>query len=277
MKSEPQSIGPNPVSVENLTFGIGGLQILHEVTLSVGQGEIVCLAGANGAGKTTLLNIASGLYRPAANTVWIHGHDISRLKPHEMASLGVARSFQEGALVSDITVEEYVMLGQPAASGDGVMGCALGLPWLRGSERTRRSCALGMLRIFDLHAYRSHVVGLLPFGIAKMVDVARVLSSLTQTSSGTGLLLADEPTTGVDADGRSAIVRALENARDNSGLSVMIVEHDMAVATHIADRLVMMDQGEVIGDGAPGEVLSIPRVRDLVMGNVSDADQLPLQ
>jgi len=251
------------LEVQGLTIRFGGVTALEDVTFEVARGAICGLIGPNGAGKTTLFNCVSRLYDPAAGSITFDGRPLASIARHELASLGVARTFQNLALFSTMTVRENVCVGAHAIGQGGFLANALSLPLARREERAIAERAEALIEEFGLKSVADRPAGALPFGIRKRVELARALANAPK------LLLLDEPAGGLnhsEVDGLADEIRAI---RDRRGVSVLLVEHHMNLVMRVSDQVVALDFGRVIANGKPDEVRANREVVRAYLGSAN--------
>lgn len=246
------------MELEGITLSFGGLQVLDGISLEVHKGEILGLVGPNGAGKTTLLNCISGVYRPDQGSMSLQSRSLTGLRPHRIARLGVGRTFQTPLPITRISVLEFVMIGRHCHFASGALSYALAIPWLSGREKDQRHKALRALDYVGLAGMEDRPLTDLPYGSAKLADLARVLASEPQ------LVLLDEPAAGLDA--RTQLVEILRRLPADLGVTVLLIEHDMSVVQQVCQRLVVMSQGSILRVGPPAAVLSDPEVVTVFLG-----------
>ncbi|MGO9773396.1 MAG: ABC transporter ATP-binding protein [Roseiarcus sp.] len=261
-RARTPSGAPALLSIRGLTVRFGGIVALDDVDFDVARGEICGLIGPNGAGKTTLFNCLSRLYRPQSGAIRFEGRAIERLGKHEIARLGIARTFQNLALFGTMTALENVMIGTHAIARGGFLVNALALPGARCEERRIRERALALIEEFGLGAVAGALVNELPFAIRKRVELARALALEPK------LLLLDEPAAGLNHEEVDALRAEIQAIRDRRGVSVLLVEHHMNLVMRVSDQVVALDFGRVIADGAPAEVRRHP---DVVRAYLGDA------
>jgi branched-chain amino acid transport system ATP-binding protein len=251
------------LAVEGLTIRFGGVTALEDVSFKVACGAICGLIGPNGAGKTTLFNCISRLYDPAAGSITFDGRPLLNCARHELASLGVARTFQNVALFSTMTVRENVCMGAHAMASRGFLANALSMPLARREEKKIAERADALIGEFGLKTVADRPAGALPFGVRKRVELARALANRPK------LLLLDEPAGGLnhsEVDGLADEIRAI---RDRRGVAVLLVEHHMNLVMRVSDQVVALDFGRVIANGKPDDVRAN---REVVRAYLGSAD-----
>ena len=245
---------------EGIERSFGGLKALDGVSLRVYPGEIVGLIGPNGSGKTTLVNVVTGFYRPQRGRVVFAGRDVTGLRPHVIARLGVARTFQNLALFSAMSVLDNVLLGRHVHMRSGVLSSALYWWWGLAEEVRHRRAVEEILDLLQLEAVRHEPVDLLPLGLRRRVELARALAARPR------LLILDEPMAGMNQEEKEYMARFVLDARDELGVSVLLIEHHMDVVVDICDRLTVLDHGVPIAVGSPEQVVQDPVVIQAYLG-----------
>jgi branched-chain amino acid transport system ATP-binding protein len=252
--------GNAALRVEGLTVAFGGITALDHVGLTVEAGELVGLIGPNGAGKTTVFNCLTRRYEPQAGTITYADHDLLRTPPHRIAELGIARTFQNLGLFSQLTVRENVMVGAHHRGRAGFTSAALALPRVRKEERRLRQDADDVLERLDLADLADHPAAGLPFGTLKRVELARALAVHPR------LLLLDEPVNGLSYQEVDAFSETLRAIRRDLDVTTVVVEHHMGFVMGICDRVVCLDFGRTIAAGTPEVVQRDPAVIEAYLG-----------
>jgi branched-chain amino acid transport system ATP-binding protein len=250
------------LSLEAISLAFGGLSVLERVSFEAHAGELLALIGPNGAGKTSVLNAVSGIYRVASGAICLDGRDITRLKAHDIAALGVARTFQHGELFPHMSVVENLLVARHSRLGTGIVGELLFLPAVRRAEIEHRRRVEEILEFVELERYRHRPVDTLPFGLQKLIGFARALAMEPK------VLLLDEPSAGLNREEREDLARFILRVRHELPVALVWVEHDMQMVADLADRLCVLESGRVIAEGPPDAVLRDPRVVEAYLGRV---------
>ncbi len=237
----------------------GGIRAVDGVTFTANPGEVLGVIGPNGAGKSVLLNLINGLYSLERGTITLDGRRIDRLRPDQIAQLGVGRAFQSTDQFKDFIVQDYLILGRIGRQAKSLWTTALGLPHVRRIERSEHALAIATLDRFGLADVASERLGDLPYGVQKVIDIARVIAAEPR------LMLLDEPTSGTTSIERSLISDVL-TAVSTTDVTLVIIDHDVSFISEISQRMVVMNLGKLIAEGTPKEVLARPDVIEAYLG-----------
>jgi branched-chain amino acid transport system ATP-binding protein len=236
------------LQISGVVVRFGGVVALDGPSFDVAEGEVCGLIGPNGAGKTTLFNCISRLYTPDSGAIRFGDEDVLRHKPHEIAALGIARTFQNLALVRGLSVRDNVLLGAHHRARAGLVTSALSLPGVHAEERELRSEADEILERLGLAPLAGRNAAGLPYGTLKRIELARALCQRPR------LLMLDEPASGLTHAEVDELADLIVGLRDDLGLTVLLVEHHMGMVMRISERVVVLDFGRKIAEGPPSEV-----------------------
>ena len=257
------------LAAEHLSVQFGGLKAVNDVSFEVWPNEVFSLIGPNGAGKTTIFNLISGLYRPTAGLVTFEGEKISHLAPYEIARLGIARTFQNIELFEHATVLQNLLVGRHCHRHTNWFQDLLFTPRVRQTELQFRRTVEEVIEFLELQHYRDSMVAGLPYGVRKVVEVGRALAMRPK------LLLLDEPSSGLNVDETEDMGFWIEDIKHDLGITVIMVEHDMGLVSRVSDRVLALNQGEVLALGTAAEVQARPAVIEAYLGGVDDDDPPP--
>jgi branched-chain amino acid transport system ATP-binding protein len=246
--------------VEQVSVRFGALVALNRVSLEARRGEILAIIGPNGAGKTTLLNVVSGFYHPYEGRILFDERDRTRLRPPEVAALGIARTFQNVALFKGMTVLDNLMTGRLLKMRGSFILEALYWGPARRQELEHRAAVERIIDFLEIQAIRKTPAGRLPYGLQKRVELGRALAAEPE------LLLLDEPMAGMNVEEKEDMCRFILDVNGEFGTTIALIEHDMGVVMDISDRVVVLDYGRKIADGPPEEVRRDQAVLDAYLG-----------
>ena len=243
-----KKIGDVILDVKNITLRFGGVTALTNISFNVKEHEIRSIIGPNGAGKSSMLNCINGVYTPQEGSITFRGKTFSQMSSRQVAEMGIARTFQNLALFKGMSVIDNIMTGRNLKIKSNLLMQALRIGPAQREEEKHREFVEHIIDFLEIQAFRKTPVGQLPYGLQKRVDLGRALAMEPQ------VLLLDEPMAGMNVEEKQDMCRFILDINDEFGTTIVLIEHDMGVVMDISDRVVVLDYGKKIGDGAPEEV-----------------------
>ena len=249
------------LSTTDLSLSFGGVHAVRDVTFEVEEGEVYSIIGPNGAGKTSIFNLISRLYEADGGNIEFEGESIVRMPPHNIARLGIARTFQNTELFEHETVLKNMLIGRHVHRKTNLLSELLFLPGVAKQELRFREIVEDVIDLLDLQSYRDQVIGSLPYGVRKMVEVARALCIQPK------LLLLDEPSSGLNPEETEDVAYWIEDINQDFGATVIMVEHDMNLVSRASTRVMALADGAVLAVGTPQEIQNHPEVLRAYLGD----------
>jgi len=248
------------LSVENVAVNFGGIKAVDGVSFDVQPGEVFTIIGPNGAGKTTVFNLISRIYDVTSGRIVFDGQDITRVAPDQVANLGIARTFQNINLFDNSTVLENLMLGRYRHDRTSLLAQLLFLPSVRREKHADRQKVEEIVEFLELEKYRDSRIDGLAYGVRKVVELGRALAI------GPKLLLLDEPSSGLNTEETADMVFWIQDIKEDLGITVLMIEHDMSLVGAVSDRVLAMNAGRLLAQGTPAEVKANPAVIAAYLG-----------
>ena len=264
-QAEPQTSAVPLLRAQEISKQFGGVSAVSEVSFDIEKGEIFSLIGPNGAGKTTVFNLISGIFPLSKGQILLEGEPITNLPSHRLAVKGIGRTFQNLAVFKHASVVENILVGRHVHMRSGLLGAIAFLPKTRKEERTHRERAEEIIEFLEIEHIRDLPVGSLSYGLQKRVELGRALATEPK------LLLLDEMVSGMNAEETEDIARFILDMKDELGITILMVEHDMGIVMDISDKICVLNFGRKIAFGSPDEISQNPAVIEAYLGHSQEA------
>ncbi len=251
---------PGLLEADNISISFGGIKAVDGVTFSVAEGEIFAIVGPNGAGKSTIFNLISRIYEPTGGRLAFQGQDITSVAPHTIARRGIARTFQNIELFEHATVLDNLLIGRHCRARPNVFSEMLFTRGVRQQELHHREAVEEVIDFLDLANYRDQRISGLPYGVRKVVELARALCARPK------LLLLDEPASGLNTEETEEVAFWIDDIKNDLGITVIMIEHDMSLVSAVSNRVLALNNGRMLALGTPAEVQSNPAVIEAYLG-----------
>jgi len=255
-----KKIGDVILDVKNISLRFGGVKALTDISFNVREHEVRAIIGPNGAGKSSMLNCINGVYTPQEGSITFRGQTFDHMDSHQVATMGIARTFQNLALFKGMSVLDNIMTGRNLRMKSNIFMQALRIGPAEKEEMMHRDKVERIIDFLEIQAFRKTPVGQLPYGLQKRVDLGRALALEPE------VLLLDEPMAGMNVEEKQDMCRFILDVNDEFGTTIVLIEHDMGVVMDISDRVVVLDYGKKIGDGTPDEVRNNEEVISAYLG-----------
>jgi len=253
-------IGDTVLDLKGISLAFGGVKALTDISFDVKEHEVRAIIGPNGAGKSSMLNVINGVYTPQQGEISLNGVRFRKMNSRRAAEMGIARTFQNLALFTGMSVLDNILAGRNLHMTSGILAQAFRVGSAEREENANREFVERIIDFLEIQAWRKTPVGRLPYGLQKRVDLGRALAMEPN------ILLLDEPMAGMNIEEKQDMSRFILDVNDEYGTTIVLIEHDMGVVMDISDRVVVLDYGKKIGDGSPDEVRANPEVIRAYLG-----------
>ena len=258
--SRSDARAPELFEADNISISFGGIKAVDGVTFSVAEGEIFAIVGPNGAGKSTIFNLISRIYEPTGGRLMFQGEDITNVPPHTIAGRGIARTFQNIELFEHATVLDNLLIGRHCRAKPNLLAELFFTAGVRREELRHREAVEEVIDFLDLANYRDQRISGLPYGVRKVVELARALCAKPK------LLLLDEPASGLNTEETEEVAFWIDDIKNDLGITVIMIEHDMSLVSAVSNRVLALNNGRTLALGTPAEVQSNPAVIEAYLG-----------
>ncbi|GAB2028190.1 ABC transporter ATP-binding protein [Lactovum odontotermitis] len=248
------------LEVKNLTRKFGGLTAVDDVSMEIGDSELIGLIGPNGAGKTTLFNLLTGVYTPSSGTVTLNGQLLNGKKPYKFALAGLSRTFQNIRLFKDLSVLDNIKVAMDAGKKYGFFANLLRLPIFYKREEEKHQRAVDLLKLFEMEGFQDTLARNLPYGEQRRLEIVRALATRPK------IVFLDEPAAGLNPQETADLTALIRRIQQQFGISIVLIEHDMSLVMEVTERIYVLDYGKLLAEGTPEEIRNNAKVVEAYLG-----------